>query len=58
MNANCYGTNFQKAKFVNANMDGINLSKANLRDTEITFEQLSYAASLTGTIMPDGSIHR
>jgi len=58
MNADLSSASLQRANMKNANLDGANLSKANLLDAKLTFEQLSYASSLSGTIMPDGTVHR
>jgi uncharacterized protein YjbI with pentapeptide repeats len=60
--ANLGGANLSRANLGGVDMSGIdlrfvNLSEANLEKAIVTPEQLEQTESLTGAIMPDGSIH-
>ena len=56
--ANLSHINLQGADMHNTNLAGADLTGANLRDvTGLTAGQLAQAKSLTGAILPDGSLH-
>ena len=56
--ANLAHINLQGADMHNTNLAGTDLTGANLRDvTGLTSQQLAQAKSLTGAILPDGTLH-
>jgi len=52
-----YPTTRQCVDLTRANLTGADLSNANLTGAIVTSQQLSEAKSLSGTIMPNGSLH-
>jgi uncharacterized protein YjbI with pentapeptide repeats len=57
-NTNLAGADLHGSDMRDTDLTGANLSGANLKDvTELTSAQLAKAKSLTGTTMPDGSLH-
>ena len=51
------GSNLQRAKMTGSELQDADFERANLRYAKVTAEQLAQAKSLTGTTMPDGTIH-
>lgn len=52
-----WDADLERANLEGAILEGAILEGASLKDAIVTPEQLAQAASLTGAIMPDGSIH-
>lgn len=50
-------TNFRRADLSGVNLSGADLSGADLTGALVSEEQLATAESLSGTILPDGTIH-
>jgi uncharacterized protein YjbI with pentapeptide repeats len=55
MRADLFGANLVAVKLTGANLHETNLREANLCAARVTDEQLSWAASLEGAWLPDGS---
>jgi uncharacterized protein YjbI with pentapeptide repeats len=55
--ANLRSTNFRRADLRDVNLAGADLSEADLTGAIVSEAQLAQAASLRGTILPDGTIH-
>ncbi len=56
-NADLREANLQRSDLSGVNLQGADLSGANLRGARVSETQLATAASLVGTILPDGTIH-
>jgi serine/threonine-protein kinase len=50
-------TDFRRSDLSGVDLTGADLSGANLTGARVSEEQLATAGSLSGTILPDGTIH-
>lgn len=55
--ADLEGANLEGANLAGASLEGASLDRANLAAASVSEQQLSSAASLEGTILPDGTHH-
>lgn len=56
-NADLRDANLRRADLSNVELEGADLSGADLTGALVSEEQLAQAASLSGTTLPDGTIH-